>query len=194
MKCAAARLDAEEHTRKTLTNEEAKDFMNKAKVLMEGPATAKELCDALNEDTVDALLQVIEEDGERNGPAFYSKLLVYFVPEFRDFKYMVEQLNTAKLSMEKAWTQRIFHLFMGTDGSLVRATLKEALDKRQSDLKKQADQQENQNQLQQQVNQQLNQHLNNPEVINALIQNPLVQQAVIAALQAQQQVPPAQPP
>jgi hypothetical protein len=131
----------------------------------------------LSREQIAELRKFIEDDGERNGPAFYLKLLPHLVNNFRNFKDVYDQMTTGKIALERAFSYRMHLLFMSPEGHMTRDAIKEALDNRENDIKKQAmaaaDAQARQADVQA--------VLQNPQMLAQMLQNPQMQ-AMIAQM------------
>ena len=109
---------------------------------------------------------------------FYSKLLPFLDPDYRNFKDIYDQMTIGKVAMEKAFNYRMHMLFMSPEGQMSREGIKDALDQREENIKKvereaaelharQADTQA---------------AMVNPQVIAAMLANPQVRAAFAAVL------------
>jgi hypothetical protein len=182
LKVAAARIEAEEFIKREVTDPAALNIMTRARTLFnEGPETPALLCGNLTAEEIASLQRFIDEEEERNGPAFYMKLLPLFMPEFRQFKVIFEQLFLAKSAMERSWNYRMHNLFMNTDCSMTRDGITLALDERRTAIKKQQEEHERGLQMNAVVQQQMDNVLQNPQALLQLINDPRVQAALVAA-------------
>jgi hypothetical protein len=188
LKVAAAKLEAEEFTKREVTEPAAIAVMNRAKALLnEGPDTPMSLCSNFGNADITNIQSFIDEEDERNGPTFYMKLLPHFVPEYRQYKQLCEQFLTAKLALEKSWNFRMITMFMNADCSMTRDNILSALDERRANIKRAEEEHQRNLQVNQQVmnaaQAQLQDVLQNPERLMQLMADPRVQ-AIMAGNRA----------
>jgi hypothetical protein len=182
LKLAAARIEAEEFTKREVTDQLAINIMARAKALLnDGPDTQVALCSNLNMEDITNIEKFMNEDDERNGPAFYLKLLPYFVPDIRQFRAIFEQHSTVKNAMEKSWNFRMHTLFMNADCSMTREGIAAALNERRIAIKKQEEERDRNLQINNAVQQQFNAALQDPQAIAHLLNDPRVQAMLGAA-------------
>jgi len=184
LRVAEAKLQAEEFTKRDVDDQTAINLMRRAKILLEeGPETPAGLCGNLTPEEIANIQRFIDNDDERNGPAFYAKLLPYFVPEYRAFKATFDQHFWAKNALEKSWNVRMINLFMNMDCAMTRDGILQALDERRTNIKKQQEEHARALQMNAAVQQQMNNVLENPASIVQLLADPRLQ-AALAAVRA----------
>ena len=171
LKVAHAKIDAEEALKKEVDDPTAVRMMEKAKQFMQQPGSSIELCSSFSLDQVKAFRTWIDGEHERNGPAFYGKLVHFFADGYKDFRDQHEQWSRARNAIEKAFLYRMFVLFMTPDGTLSRESIKDALDRREIDVAHEMEQAVANQARQQDVNNMMM----NPQVIAQMLQNPQVQ-------------------
>jgi hypothetical protein len=146
-------------------------MMTKAKEYMSSPETPADLCSSLSMEKITAIRMWMDNDGERNGPIFYSKLINFFVNGYQEFRSTYDQWTNAKTALERAFTYRMHVLFMTPEGTMLRDSLREVIDQRVKNIEDEAKamiaHQTRQNDI--------TNAMNNPEVIAAMMQNPQVQ-------------------
>ena len=136
MKTASAKIDAEEALNKSVRGGTAREMMEKAHRLMSEPNTCLELCATMSLQCVSRVRAWVDEEQERNGPAFYIKLAQFFIEGYLDFKTTFDQWSIAKSAVEKSWLYRSHVLFTSPEGALSREGIKSALDQREEELRK----------------------------------------------------------
>ena len=136
MKFASCAIKANEYLKQTVTHADAVALMRKAHELMDGPNTATELCALLTREKISEIRSWMEDEGERNGHLFYAKLIQFFVDDYCEFKQVYDQLTTAKLAVDRAFSFRMHVIFTSADGTLTRQGLTEALAHRETAIRK----------------------------------------------------------
>ena len=185
LKVAATKIETDEALKKHVRDQSALEVMAKAQQLMVAPEATMELRKNLTKEEVAAIREWMETESERNGPAFYSKLIQFFVPGYAEFRTKYDQWTTAKVALEKAFAYRMHVLFMTPEGSLTREGIKDALDQRDQVLKAVEKQIAEQRLRQNDVAQ----ALQSQEAVAAMLQNPQTY-AMIAQMMNQPAPPP----
>lgn len=186
-KLAIYKMKAETNAAKEVQLEETQEIMAMARALLnDGPANAAALFQNLSMDDIEAIESFESQCAEKSGPAFYTLLLPFFVPQVKEMQLRAKHLEAALSAISSAWLFRVSMLLMTANGKLEREALETCLEARKLDIRKGQEEEEKKRAATAEAERQAVGALTNPQILQNMMQNQEVMQAMLAnpAMQA----------